>query len=157
MSSTTLCSWVRFSAVAFACYGALLLAVLVWEAAGVLLPEYGQQAAYLWCGFLILAAVPCFAVLVLVWRVSTAIKNDAVFTVAAARTIGAATTWLCADAAFIFAGTVVLTAMNINHPGPMLAALLAVLALTAFGLLAAVLSRYIARAADLQEVSEGTI
>jgi len=157
MSSQTLCGWVRFAAVAFACCGALLLVVLVWEAAGVLPPEYGQQAAYLWCGFLILAAAPCFAVLVLVWRVSTAIRNDAVFTIAAARTIGAATTWLCADAVFIFAGSVVLTVLSINHPGAMLAALVAVFVLTAFGVLAAVLSRYIAKAAELQEVSEGII
>jgi len=157
MSSKTLCAWVRFSVAAFACCGAFFLAVLPLWTKDYLSARYGLLASYLWLGFLLFAAMPCCAVLVLVWRVSGAIRDETVFTARTAKTIGTAAAWLFGDAVFIFSGNIALLFVNFNHPGVILAALAVVFVLIAFGVLAAVLSRYIQKAADLQEISEGTI
>jgi len=101
--------------------------------------------------------VPCFAVLCLIWRVAGAIRNEKVFTEETAKTIHSAAIWLFSDAIYVFLGNIVLFLMNINHPGIVLCIMAGVLLLIVFGVLAAVLSRYISKAADLQEISEGMI
>jgi hypothetical protein len=115
------------------------------------------RGAYLWLGYVALAAAPFFVVLCLIWRVSGAIRAETVFTEKTARTIRAAAVWLFADAVYIFAGNAALFLMELNHPGVALCIAVGVLLLIALGVLAAVLSRYISKAAALQEVSEGTI
>ena len=61
------------------------------------------------------------------------------------------------DAALLFVGNVVLLLLNMNHPGILLLSVIGDIFIIALALLAAVLSRYLTKAAILQEESEGTI
>ncbi len=157
MSSKTLCAWVRFAVIAAAICGGFLCLVFPSWMKNILSELYGTQGSYLWIGYVLLSAVPCFAVLCLIWRVAGAIRYEKVFTEETAKTIHTAAIWLFSDAIYVFLGNIVLFLMNINHPGIVLCIMAGVLLLIVFGVLAAVLSRYISKAADLQEISEGMI
>lgn len=157
MSSKTLCAWVRFAVIAAAICGGFFCFVFPSWTKNILSELYGTQGAYLWIGYVLLSTVPFFVVLCLIWRVAGAIRNERVFTERTAKTIHTAAIWLFSDAIYVFLGNIVLFLMNINHPGIVLCIMAGVLLLIVFGVLAAVLSRYISKAAELQEVSEGII
>ncbi|MDR1821660.1 MAG: DUF2975 domain-containing protein [Oscillospiraceae bacterium] len=159
MSSKSLCRLIRLAVAASAVCGALLALWVVPEW-GRAVAEANPEFAYCyvpWLSFIWLAAVPCFAVLVYIWRVSGAILRDEVFTLKTAGWIHKSAVILFADIGFFFAGNIVLLLLNMNHPGILLLSLLADIFASALALLAAVLSRYITKAAELQEVSEGMI
>jgi ABC-type branched-subunit amino acid transport system permease subunit len=86
-----------------------------------------------------------------------AIANETVFSVKAAKQIQTGGILLLSDAAFFFIGNVTLALLNMNNPGILLLSLLGDMFVLALGVLAAVLSRYITKAAVLQEENEGTL
>ncbi|MDR3289540.1 MAG: DUF2975 domain-containing protein [Peptococcaceae bacterium] len=159
MSSKTLCAWVRLAVVAVAVCGLILCGYVLpsWGAAIVRgTPEVASW--YLpWLLFLWAAALPCFAILWLVWKVAGAIQRETVFTLRTARWIKSAAGCLFADVGFFFAGNVIFVLMGRSHPGILLLSLFGDILGVALAILAAVLSRYITKAAVLQEESEGTI
>ena len=159
MSSKTLCGLVRFAVISTAVC-ALFLALFVipsWGAA--LVDEFPELSGWYvpWLIFILLASLPCFALLVFVWKVSSAIKTDEVFTIKTAKWIKTGAVLLFADAAFFFAGNVVFLLLNMSHFAVLLAMVLGIIFVIALALLASVLARYITKAAALQEESEGTI
>ncbi len=81
---------------------------------GVILPLYGDSLAasypefanrfWPWMGFLWVTAVPCFAVLVLAWRIATNIGRDRSFSNENASLLKWISVLAAADAAFFFPG-----------------------------------------------------
>jgi hypothetical protein len=110
-----------------------------------------------WRILVLAASLPCFGVLVCMWAVSNAVARDAVFTSPTAAWIDRAAMLLFIDAGFVFLANAVMRILSYSHPGIVIGCLMVTFTLAALGLLAAVLSRYIQKAADLQETSEGTI
>jgi hypothetical protein len=159
MSSRRLSLWVHAAALAAGGCALTLLAWIIPSWGGSLVQGLPEYAAWVlpWEIFLWLSALPCFAVLGLMWRVATAIARERVFTAATARWIQSAAVLLFADAGFVLLGSIALALLGMNHPGVMLIVLLVVLLVLVAGVLAAVLSRYILKAAALQEESEGTV
>ena len=159
MSSKTLCYLIRFAVIVTAAC-ALFIALFI-------IPSWGSSVAdsnpdfsgwYLpWLIFIWMASLPCFAILVFIWKVSGAIKREEVFTFTTANWVKTSAVLLFADAGFFFAGNVVFLLLNMSHLGILLLSMLGNIFVIALALLAAVLSRYITKAAQLQEVSEGTI
>ena len=159
MTSKTLCRLVRFAAISTSACGLIILAYI--------LPLFIESRIvsnlipftwyYPWMAFIILTSLPCFAVMVLVWLVSYSVKNDEVFTVKTSKRIQYAAVLLFADAGFFLLGNVVLSILHMNNSLLMLGALFLDIFIIALALLASVLSRYIAKAAALQEESDGTI
>ncbi len=159
MSSKTLCGWVRVAAVAVAVCFLLLLGFIIPVLGSDITAAYPEfKAWYLpWLAFLWAAALPCFVVLVFVWKVSAAIKNEEVFTLQTAKWIKNSAILLFCDVGFFFAGNVVFLLLGMSHPGVLLSSLLVEVLGIALALAAAVLARYITKAALLQEESDGTI
>ncbi|MDR3311117.1 MAG: DUF2975 domain-containing protein [Oscillospiraceae bacterium] len=159
MSSKSLCAWVRAAVIAAAVCGSVLCLGI--------LPDWGRQIVaenpnmenwFLpWLIFLWAAALPCFAILVFVWKVSGAIAREEVFTLRTAKRIKTAAGLLFADAGFFFAGNLALLLLNMSHPFVLFLSIFADIFAVAAAILAATLSRYITKAAALQEESEGTI
>jgi hypothetical protein len=83
--------------------------------------------------------------------------HDTVFTVKTAKWVKIGGILLLSDAAFVFVGNVVLLLLNMSHPGVLLFCIIGDIFAFALALLAAVLSRYLTKAAVLQEESEGTL
>jgi hypothetical protein len=117
----------------------------------------GHRALAAWQVFLWLAALPCFAILVYIWKAAGAVRRDEVFTSKMARWIQVSATLLFADAGFLFIGNLVLYWLGLSHWKILLISMLADICAIAVAVLAAVLARYVTKAAALQEESEGTV
>jgi hypothetical protein len=159
MSAKALSIWVRLAAVASAVCG---LTLCVW-----VLPAWGRdpfrtfpgfyEHFWPWLIFLWAAALPCFGILILVWQVADSIVRDNVFSRVTAKRISLAAGILLGDIAFFFLGNVVLMLLHMSHPGILLLSILVDMLGVSLAIFAAVLSRYITKAALLQEDAEGTI
>ncbi len=155
MSSKTLCLGVRFAAIIAAVCGVVLFCAINFTIA----EEWTMSPSALttWHIIVTLSALPCFGVLICMWAVSNAIANDTVFTVKTSKWIERGALLLFADAGFVFVVNTAMFALARSNFTVLSAAAMTTFALIAFALLAAVLSRYIAKAAALQEESEGTL
>ena len=159
MSSKTLCNLIRFAVLATAAC-ALFIALFIVPSWGLSIADANPEFSgwYLpWLIFIWIASIPCFAILIFIWKVSGAINRDEVFTIKTAKWIKTSAVLLFADAGFFFAGNILFLLLNMSHPGILLLSMVGNIFVIALALLAAVLSRYITKAAELQEVSEGMI
>lgn len=159
MSSRTLGRLMRISVIAITICG-LFLCIYVIPSSGWCIiyanPEFSGWF-WPWLIFAWLVALPWFAVLILVWKVSGAVTQETVFTVLTAKWVKMGAVLLLFDAALLFIGNVVLLLLGMNHPGVLLLSMIVDIFVVALALLAAVLSRYLTKAAALQEESEGTL
>jgi len=169
MSPKSLCRRVRAAVISLAVVGSIVCFYLI--------PGFGENIAranpefaycfWPWLIFLWLTAAPCYAILALAWRVSTAIGNEQVFTAQTARWVAVAARLLFADAGFFFAGNLLLALAvvffplpndtHMSHPAVLVISLLICIIAVSLASIAMVLSRYIAKAAALEEEVLGTI
>lgn len=159
MSSKTLGTLMYISVTAAAICGLFICVYIVPLLGKDLVTTNPESAGWFWpwLVFSWLIAVPCFAILIFIWKVTGAVVHEAVFTIQTAKWVKCGAILLLADAALFFFGNVVLLLMNMSHPGVLLFSIMADIFAVALALLAAVLSRYLTRAAFLQEESEGTL
>jgi len=158
MSSKTLCAFVRFAVISAAICGLALCGYIFPVALSDILgfdPSFA--GTYIWLAFLLISAAPGFIILAFVWKVSSAIKQDEVFTFKTGLWIKRAAVLLLADAGFFAIGNAILLIIGLSRPNIFFLSTLGCLFGVSLALLAAVLSRYIRKAADLQEEAEGTI
>jgi len=159
MTSRNLGNLIRISVIAVAISGLFLCfyVIPIWGRSIISAnPEFTHWFLP-WLIFTWVVALPCFAVLIYIWKVSGAVIQETVFTDITAKWVRMGAILLMADAALVFLGNVVLFMLNMNHPGLVLVCILGDIFVVALALLAAVLSRYITKAAVLQEESEGTL
>lgn len=133
----------------------------------VILPVYGNslrqdlpEFAYCfwpWLIFLWVTAIPCYAALVLGWKIAVRIGEDRSFSVDNARSLQTIA-WLAAgDTVFFFLGNLVFFFLNMNHPGVLVISLLICFAGVAVTVAAACLSHLVRKAAVLQDESDLTV
>ena len=159
MTSKVLCRLVRVAVIAVAICG---LAACIYA-----LPTYGAGIAennpdyagrYIpWLVFLWMTAIPCFAFLVFIWMVSTAIKNDKLFTLQSARLFKIGAIVLFFDVGFFFIGNIVFVLLGMSNPGILLLSIIADVFGASLAVMVAILSRYLTKAAALQEEADSTI
>ena len=159
MESKTLASLMKI-AVFFTAVCGLFICVFV-------IPSFGESIIYSnpefsswywpWLIFAWLYSLPCFVVLIDVWRVSNSVKNETVFSLKTAKLVRSGVILLLCDAAFLFVGNIFFLLLNMNHPGVVLISVIIVIFETVAALFAAILSRYLTKASVLQEESDGTL
>jgi len=159
MSSRTLGNFMRVSVIAVALSGLFLCIYVIPSWGWSIISENPEFSGWFWPWliFLWLVALPCFAVLVFVWKVSGAVMKDTVFTFLTAKWVKMGAVLLLFDAALLFIGNVILLLLDMNHPGILLLSIIGNIFVVASALLASVLSRYLTKASVLQEEIEGTI
>ena len=160
MSSKALSFWIRCSVIALAVCGLFVCTFVLpqWMLSlTVSMPEY-EPLAYAWIVFLCIIALPCFAILPFIWKVSSSIKEEKVFTLQTSNRIKTGALILLADVAGLFLGTIIFAFIaGETFIAIVFASMFMVAAGLIIALFAAVLSRYVAKAAILQEEVEGTI
>ena len=119
-------------------------------------PEFADRY-WPWLGFLWATGVPCYAALVLAWKISTNIGLDRSFSETNAKLLRWISYLAAADAGFFFVGNIVMLFLSMSHPGITLLSLLVVFAGAAVAAAAAALSHLVKKAAALQEQSDWTI
>ena len=110
-----------------------------------------------WMIFLWLTAVPCYAVLVLGWKIAVNIGTDHSFSTENAGLLQHIAWLIAGDILFFFLGNAVLFFLGMNHPAIILIALLICAIGIAVSVAAACLSHLVRKAADLQEQSDFTV
>ena len=159
MEQKTLSRWLKLVLI-----GVGLCGLVVY---GAILPLYGQSILaanpdmgnryWPWLIFLWASGVPCYAALVIGWRIAGNIGRDHSFSEDNARYLKRIALLAAGDAVFFFAGNIVLLFANMSHPGVVLGSLLVVFAGVAVSVAAAALSHLVLKAALLQEQSDLTI
>ena len=159
MKQKSLAKWLKIIIIGVGICGLIIFFLIVPEL-GHTIVDNNPEFAYCyspWLGFLWLAAIPCYAVLVCGWKIACNIGIDNSFSQANADYLKWISWLMAFDSAFFFIGNVVLMFMNMNHPGIMLMSLLVVFIGVAITVAAAALSHLVAKAADLQQQSDLTI
>ena len=156
LSAKSLCLSVRAAVIAVAMCG-IVLCVFVLPFRGAQIADFGAAGNLAWLWFLWISSIPCYAILVLVWLVSGAIKLEQAFTPLVAKWIKYASLLLLADAVFFFAGNIALALMGMHRPVLLMIAMIVDIFAISLAFLSAVISRFIMKAAILQDESEGTI
>jgi hypothetical protein len=149
----------RGSVIAVAVCGLFLCAFVIPAWGGTVTRENPEYSGWFWPWLIFawLVAIPCFAILIHIWKVAGAVEREAVFTMQTAKWVKSGAVLLLADAVLLFVGNVVLFMLSMNLIGVVfLSIMIDILAVT-LALFAAVLSRYLTKAALLQEESEGTL
>lgn len=159
MTHRKLSIYLKLIILAIALFGFLVYAMV--------LPDLGQgivranpEFAYCyapWLAFLCLSGLPCYAALILAWRIAVNIGRDRSFILENARLLKWIFRLAAGDAVFFLLGNVVYLFLNMNHPGIVLYSLLVVFCGVAVYVVAAGLSHLTEKAALLQEQSDLTI
>ena len=159
MEQKTLSKWLKLVLLGMGVCGLAVYFLIVPSLGDSLRGEYPEFADryWPWLIFIWVSGIPCYAVLVLGWRIAERIGQDASFTMANARALGLISRLAAGDAAFVFLGNLALLFLNMSHPGVALLSLLVVFAGAAAAVAAAALSHLVRKAAALQEENDLTI
>jgi len=153
MSSKIFCNLVRAAVIIVAMCGIVVCCYILPSLGRIIRdsnPEYASFY-YPWLIFLWVTIMPCFVILVFIWRVSTAIKLDTVFTFKTASFFTTCTVILSCDVVFFFIGNIVFLLLGLNHVWILFLSLIAGIFGITLTVLMALFSRYLTKAAALQE------
>ena len=118
---------------------------------------YYTKLYYAWIVLIWLTAIPCYAVLVLAWKMADSVKNDTQFSHKNSGRLSKIALLAFIDGAFFFLMNIIYLFANLNHPGILIASFLVFLVAIAFSAAAKVLSGMVEKAAVLQEENDLTI
>lgn len=135
---------------------------------GVAFPALGRQIAYFeegaydhcfwpWLIFIWCTGLPCYASLVLCWKIASNIGKEQAFSAENARLFRYISRLAVGDSVFFFAGNIIYLLIGYSHPGIVICSLLPVFAAVAISVGTAGLSQLVQKAADLQQQSDLTI
>lgn len=110
-----------------------------------------------WLIFILLMAVPCYAVLVIAWKIATSIENDNSFTELNSKRLKNVSVLSLATSIYLFVGATVFLLLSMCHFSMFLGACLVSFVGIAISVASAVLSYLVKKAAALQEQSDLTI
>ncbi len=159
MEQKTLSRYIKTALVFLAAVGAVVYAVIIPTLAVTMRTAYPEfeNRFWPWLIFLLLTALPCYAILVFGWLIARNVGKNRSFSPQNALYLK----WIAGVAAFLslyfFAGNAALLLCNMSHPGIALASILFVLTGAAVSIAAAVLARMVTKAAALQEESDLTV
>lgn len=119
-------------------------------------PEYSSYF-YPWLIFLLVATLPLFAILILIWKISTKIKKKQVFTNETLKLVKNISNLLIAEVSFFILGNIVLLLSGMSHPVVLLASVFIGLLCFALIIICQILLRYLSKAIVLQEEFDSTI
>ena len=100
-------------------------------------------------------SIPCFAILIIAWKISASIKTEQLFTNKTAKMIKICALILLVDSSVFLIGNVVFLLLKMNDFAIIYFFL--IMGGLVLSVLLSALSHYVAKAAELQELSDGTI
>lgn len=159
MSQKSLSKWMKIILFIFGLCGIAIFGLVIPVIGSDLKNEYPEFAfAFIpWLVFILIMAIPCYAVLVLGWKIASSIGNDNSFSNANAKRLKYVSVLALVTSIYNFAGNVVFLLLNMNHPGILLASLFITFVGIAISAASAILSYLVRKAAKLQEQSDLTI
>lgn len=163
MTTKSLFFWVRFSIVVIALCGLTVCALwypysfslIKISLLGSNLSELTTARSWGLVSFYWAASIPCFAILIIAWKISAYIKTERLFTSEVAKKIKLCALILLIDLGVFFIGNIIFLILGINDFAIIYFFL--IIGGLVLSIFLSVLSYYIAKAAELQEISDGTV
>ena len=159
MNQQKLSSWLKVIIIIIGLCGLIVYFGILPNCGSSLQDSYPEFASWHWPWmiFLWITAIPCYAILVLAWKVAVNIGENRSFSFSNAALLQAVAWLVAGDILFFFLGNVVFFFLNMNHPGIFLISLLICFVGFSVTVAAACLSHLVRKAADLQEQSDLTV
>ena len=159
MEQKTLSKWLKLILLGMGIFGLAVYLAVVPSFGDSLRSQYPEFAGryWPWLIFIWVSGIPCYAVLVLGWRIAANIGRDASFSLENARFLRSIAVLAALDAAYVFLGNLAMLFLDMSHPGVVLLSLLVVFAGAAVAVAAGALSHLVRKAALLQEENDLTI
>lgn len=159
MEQKTLSKWLKLILLGMGICGLAVYLAVVPSFGDSLRSQYPEFAGryWPWLIFIWVSGIPCYAVLVLGWRIAANIGRDASFSLENARFLRSIAVLAALDAAYVFLGNLAMLFLDMSHPGVVLLSLLVVFAGAAVAVAAGALSHLVRKAALLQEENDLTI
>ena len=159
MEQKSLSKWLKLILLGMGICGLAVYLMVVPSFGDSLCSQYPEFAGryWPWLIFIWVSGIPCYAVLVLGWRIAANIGRDASFSLENARFLRSIAVLAALDAAYVFLGNLAMLFLDMSHPGVVLLSLLVVFAGAAVAVAAGALSHLVRKAALLQEENDLTI
>ena len=100
-------------------------------------------------------SIPCFVILIIAWKISVYIKTEQLFTIKVANMIKLCALILLIDLGIFLIGNIIFLLLKINDFAIIYFFL--IIGGLVLSILLSVLSYYVAKAAELKEISDGTV
>ena len=155
MTRKNLSIWLKFVIIGVGLCGLAVYTMLLPDVLFDIFPD--GTTATVWLVFLCATGLPCYAVLVLAWLISSNIGRDDSFCTKNARLLSAISFLAAGNALLLFVGTVILGAIDRSMPNVTAFALLVVFAGVAVSIAFAALSHLVLKAAEMKEENDLTI
>ena len=159
MEQKALSSWLKGAIGCLAILGTFIFGFVI-PAYGISLsarnPEYAH-CFWPWMILILLVAIPCYAALVVGWKIAVDIGRDRSFSVENAKRMKLISNLAFGDLILFFCGNVLLLFFGMSHPGVFLLSLLPDLFGIALAVCAATLSHLIYKSAAMQADVDLTI
>ena len=159
MKQSTLSKWLKLILAGLGVCGIIIYAAVIPMLAEEMVLKYPEFSSWKWPWLILIwvTALPCYAALVLGWKIAANIGADRSFSLANAALLKWVSILAAADSALFFGGNLVYLLLNMNHPSIVLFSLLVVFLGVAISVASAALSHLVRKAAELQEQSDLTI
>ena len=131
MEQKTLSKWLKLILLGMGICGLAVYFLVVPSFGDSLRSQYPEFAGryWPWLIFIWVSGIPCYAVLVLGWRIAANIGRDASFSLENARFLRSIAILAAVDAAYVFLGNLAMLFLDMSHPGVVLLSLLVVFSL----------------------------
>lgn len=159
MKQTSLAKWLKVILIGVGVCGLIVYALVLPMVGKELIDGREELQGYFWpwLVFLWATGVPCYAALVLGWKIACNIGADRSFSLDNAKLLKGIAALAVGDAGFFFLGNLIFLFLDINHPGVVLFSLIVEFAGVSIAVAAAALSHLVRKAAELQDQSDLTI
>lgn len=159
MKQATLARWLKLIVVGVGVCGLILFVVVVPTLAKTMVDKYPEFSNYRWPWMILIwiMALPCYAVLVLAWKIVTNIGLDRSFSTENATLFKWIAFLAAVDSVILFVGNLVFLFLNMTQPSIVLISFIVEFFGIAISVVAAALSHLVNKAADLQDQSNLTI
>lgn len=159
MKQSTLSKWLKLILAGLGICGIIIYAVVIPMLGEAMVEQYPEFSGWKWPWLILIwvTALPCYAALVLGWKIAVNIGADRSFSLSNASLLKWIAILAAADSAVFFAGNLVYLLLSMNHPSIVLFSLLVVFLGVAISVASAALSHLVRKAAELQAQSDLTI
>lgn len=159
MKQNTLSKWLKLILVGVGICGLIVYAAVIPMLAEAMVQRYPEfrDCQRPWLILIWVTAVPCYAALILAWKIAVNIGVDRSFSIENARLLQWISQLAAGDSAVFFAGNLIYLLLNMNHPSIVLASFLIEFFGVAISVASAALSHLVRKAAELQDQSDWTI
>lgn len=159
MTQKSLANWVKLIVLGIGIFGVIVFGIVtpMWASTDMFTTSFFSCYYWHWIGFLGVATIPCYIVLVYVWKIANQIALNNSFSIENSYYLRNISIIVAGNTAFFFIVNVIYLALGISSLSILIVSMIFVLIGISITLCAALISHLVYKAAKLQEQSDLTI